>query len=69
MLYSIGLQKGWRIEDPMLRRETPTSFLSVSHTKSAALQAYVSPLFFPLFTTFALRVENEKILSQETEWS
>ena len=68
MLYSIELQKGWKIEDLVLNYETPASFLSLSHSKSANLQAYVSPLFFPLFTinTFAIRVENEKILSRET---
>lgn len=60
MLYNIEPQKGWKIEDPVLNCETPTSFLSLSHSKSASLQAYVSPLFFPLFTinTFVLRVEN-----------
>ena len=69
MLYSRELQKGWKIEEPVLNCETPASFLSLSHSKSAGLQAYVSPLFFPLFTinTFAIRVGIKRLLLRK-QW-
>ena len=69
MLYSRELQKGWKIEEPVLNCETPASFLSLSHSKSAGFQAYVSPLFFPLFiiNTFAIRVGIKRLLLRK-QW-